>query len=308
MTRAESGTSNAVRLAPDDGLFDLPGGDPTWIWVHTCPDPECSCRSALVLATTAGRDALLERGAVVRTAWEAASDYAEVASKLEGVDVFQLDIDTGHVTAPASDEALDLAAVPHVRAIVDRIDGDLLDAIGRLWYRGKGRPDPELRVRAASEVVIRGWQPGDLLAYSEMLAGVRRDFYVQDDCLFEASELYCIRPDCECGEVIVDFTARMPRGAPPPGRVKVKRSGTPRLEPTNNARERTRLERLWSAFRKRHPKYVERFARRYAVMKDIGTRVVPAAVEAPSPATPGRNAPCPCGSGKKFKRCCGRTV
>jgi uncharacterized protein YecA (UPF0149 family) len=25
-----------------------------------------------------------------------------------------------------------------------------------------------------------------------------------------------------------------------------------------------------------------------------------------APRTPARNAPCPCGSGKKFKRCCGK--
>lgn len=28
--------------------------------------------------------------------------------------------------------------------------------------------------------------------------------------------------------------------------------------------------------------------------------------EAPCARTPSRNAPCPCGSGKKYKRCCGR--
>ena len=32
------------------------------------------------------------------------------------------------------------------------------------------------------------------------------------------------------------------------------------------------------------------------------TSVAPAS---PSPVAPGLNAPCPCGSGKKYKRCCG---
>ncbi|MBI5462149.1 MAG: SEC-C domain-containing protein [Gammaproteobacteria bacterium] len=31
-----------------------------------------------------------------------------------------------------------------------------------------------------------------------------------------------------------------------------------------------------------------------------------AILPATSPAKPGRNAPCPCGSGRKFKQCCGR--
>lgn len=35
--------------------------------------------------------------------------------------------------------------------------------------------------------------------------------------------------------------------------------------------------------------------------------VAPHPVQAPAPAKVGRNAPCPCGSGKKYKQCCGRS-
>lgn len=38
-------------------------------------------------------------------------------------------------------------------------------------------------------------------------------------------------------------------------------------------------------------------------VQEVTKRAVPQA--APTPATPSRNEPCPCGSGKKYKRCCG---
>jgi hypothetical protein len=89
-----------TRFAPDEGVFELTGAAPAWLWVHTCPEPDCSCRSALVLGTTERRDALLEQSAPVRTAWEAGSGYADVAAKIDGLDVFDLNIDTAEVSAP----------------------------------------------------------------------------------------------------------------------------------------------------------------------------------------------------------------
>ena len=87
-----------------------------------------------------------------------------------------------------------------------------------------------------------------------------------------------------------------------PGRVVVRLSGATSMEPTNNKSE-SRLQELWAAFRMRHPAYLERFARRYPILKRVGTRIVmpQLAVSAKT----GRNDPCPCGSGRKYKKCCG---
>lgn len=290
-----------IRLAPDDGVFELPAAESAWIWVHTCPMLKCACRSALVLATHEGREVLLERGAVIREAWSAGAGYAEVAAKLTGLVVFRVDIDTAEAFMPNGDEPLDLAEHPRIGAIVGRIEGDLLDSIGRLWYRGKGWPDPEQQALLAKQVKIRGWQRGDMLAWDDACTGVRHDYYVlEGGRLYEAAEMYCPVPDCECGEVMVDFETRVPRGAPPPGRVIVQRSGATKLEPSKNGRDR--LEQLWGAFCKRHPRYLARFARRYPTMKSIGARIV----ATPLAAAPkvGRNDRCPCGSGKKYKHCC----
>jgi hypothetical protein len=296
------GITKARHLADDEGVFQLSGYDAPWIWAHTCPTPKCSCRSALILATNDGRAALLERGAPVRTAWQDGSGYADVAARLSDLDVFHIEIDSIEIFTPLGDEPLDLAKHPRIRAIVERLDGELLEEIGRLWYRGKGLPNPESAIRRAGEIVIEGWQPGEMLAWNDVLRGVRQDLYLLDDRVFEATEMYCPVPDCSCGEVIVDFETLMPRGAPPPGRVTVQRAGAVKFE---SGKDRGgRLARLWAAFEQRFPKYLERFARRYPVMKEVGARVE--AKPRPSVSTKvGRNEPCPCGSGKKYKKCCG---
>lgn len=292
----------SVRLGPDDGVFELGGADPAWIWVLTCPTSGCECRSALVLATHEGRDRLLERGAAVHEACNTHGGYFQVAAKLDNLTVFCLDIDSAEVYSPLGNEPLDPAAHPHISNIAARIDGDLLDSIGRLWYRGKGWPDPEQNILNAREITIKGWQRGELLAWDDVCTGVRQDIYPRAGRVYAAVEMYCPIPECECDEVTVLFEPLMPRGAPLPGRVVVRLSGATSMEPTNNKSE-SRLQELWAAFRMRHPAYLERFARRYPILKRVGARIV-----MPQPAVSaktGRNDPCPCGSGRKYKKCCG---
>ncbi len=289
-----------IRLAPDDGVFELSGAEPSWIWVHTCPTPECECRSALVLATNEGRNVLLERGAAVHAKWNTRdTSYRNLAATLDAVLAFHIDIDTAEAFPLNGDEPLDLAEHPLIGALVERMDGDMLDSIGRLWYRGKGWPDPEQQALLAPKVKIRGWHRGDMLAWDDACTGVRQDYYVLDDRRYEAGEMYCPVPGCECGEVVVAFETRVPRGAPSPGYVVVNLTGATKIEPSKSGHNR--LNQLWAAFRKRHPRYLARFTRRYPTMKIIGARVE---------ATPkvGRNDPCPCGSGKKYKKCCASSV
>jgi hypothetical protein len=299
-----SSSENAIRNTSDEGVFELAGSRPCWIWVQTCRAPKCDCRAALVVATSAGRDVLLERGAAVHDAWVARKNYDEVASRLGDLDHFFVDIDTAEVYWTNGESRLDVSEHPRIGAIAERIDGDVLDGIGRLWYRGKGRPDPEEQILLAKEVVPRGWERGALIMWNDLCTGLRQDIYVLGRHHYEAVELYCPVPDCDCGEVVVDFEALLPRGAPSPGNIVMHSSGAARIEPHKQGRHR--LEQLWAAFQKRHPNFVARFARRDAVLKNIGKRFVTAErAGAASNVKIGRNDPCPCGSGRKYKKCCG---
>jgi hypothetical protein len=294
------------------GILRLPGDEPDWIWAFTCPTRNCSCRGVLVLATSGDRETLMARGASVGEAWSRGSDHVETAASLSGVTVFQLDLDSGEVGLLQSEKRFnpdDLAAHPELSRVVDRIDGEVLDAIGRLWYLGKGDQDPEEVRRAASKIELVNWTAGDLVAWDEV-AGIREDLYVLDDRVYGANALYCVNSGCTCGETVISFSEGPTRDARHVGRVRVARSGTEEIE-LENERQRAQLERLWGAFRNRYPHHRERFARRAAVMQELGPKIVSSGRSqkrnAPvvAAAKLGRNEPCPCGSGKKHKKCCG---
>ena len=72
-------------------------------------------------------------------------------------------------------------------------------------------------------------------------------------------------------------------------------------------------QRLLKAWLEGHPGMIERFKEEYRAIKVIGRRSLKSS--SPSPRSIqrrmvqakkiGRNAPCSCGSGKKYKNCCG---
>ena len=295
--------TTTATLGLDEGLFELPGNEPLWIWVHTCPDRRCDCREALILATNEGRDALLTRGLPVRESWQARTSYADVAAQLEEFTPFFLDIDAVKATDLEGNPLNPLVMHPRITAAIDRMDGDVLDAIARLWYIGKGYPDQREMVLGAKSVTIPHWRPGELVAYSDTFRWVRSDLYhfdTEPEILFEAIDAYCIKPDCQCGDVAALFYRLEAVGEPQPlGAAEVNLSGTIHLKPESGQEET--LARLWSAFCKRHPAYLARFAQRDADMKRIGEKTE----EVKARPKIGRNDPCRCGSGKKYKKCCG---
>jgi hypothetical protein len=291
------------------GLIELASGDPTWLWAFTCPTPRCDCRTAIVLSTAGDRQVLLARGAPVRDAWSRGESYAKAAAALEGVAAFAIDIDEGGVFPAYGEDAgdaFDVDAHPEARDVIERIDGEVLEALGRLWYLGKGWPDPERDSLDRAEIRVESWERGERVAWGEALVGVRQDIFRFGERVFEAVDLYCVAEACACREVVVDFWPLIPRGAPALGAVRVDESGEATLEPEYE-RHRERLEQLWAAFQRRHPRYRERFARRSAIMHGLAGRIVgaPRAEIERREAKVGRNDACPCGSGKKYEKCCG---
>lgn len=216
-----------------------------------------------------------------------------MASELGDVVALDVNIDTG-VALVVKDgrpsDVVDDAGI--IGGIVDLLDGDLLDALGHLWLRGKERPTPE-QPRPGSTIEIPGWQTGDMLAWTDVFPAVRQDLYALDGRVFSASEMYCAVSDCTCEDVVVQFDTHRPRGGPPQGRVLVPRSGAATVEPSKNGLDR--LERLWAAFQNRHPKHLDRFGSGCAKMKRSGVRITPK----PASSRAKRRCPSPCGSGAK---------
>lgn len=296
-------------LAANEAVFALPGDPATLLWVRTCEATDCDCRTAVAVATDAGRDLLLDQAAIVRAAWEADEMDDAMASRLDRCHHFCIHIDSG--IAFWSWDANDLNDDPRIGPIARRIDGELLDDIGRLWYRGKGWPSPEQQALDATTitVAIPGWKPGNLAGWNDLGLGVRQDLYESGDTVYQAHEMYCVNPACACSELTVVFEAVPPRAAAIPGHVDVTLPGGAAVAvPAHGGGQR--LAELWAAFQHRYPGHVARFAQRYAFIRKIRHRVgrpptTPRALAPPLQVKVGRNDPCPCGSGLKYKKCCG---
>lgn len=188
---------------------------------------------------------------------------------------------------------------------------------------------------------LEGAPQGTLLCYSDVLyesGGVAKNgrrfsfFFHHEGRDYLLEDHYCPTPSCDCRRVHVEFWERVESAARVP-RVDVRQQlmavflldGT--FERLQFSREDPRVaERLCRAWRQQCGYQLEEFRRRYQQLKALGQRRLGAtsgtATAAPDklpdrvPPPPregsplgrrvGRNEPCPCGSGQKFKRCCGR--
>ena len=151
-------------------------------------------------------------------------------------------------------------------------------------------------------------------------------------------ESYCPDPDCDCRRVMLNvaekrrpthFLASIGYGFD-----REAEDAGPYLDPLNEQCPYAgALMRLVEEVALSDPRYVARFERHYDLVRRaagdpthpayetlrratesdegwISVRAMDALLEdrapGPKPRPVGRNDPCPCGSGKKYKRCCGR--
>ena len=181
--------------------------------------------------------------------------------------------------------------------------------------------------------------PDELVSYSAITQEGEIRENVTDHCfffVFEGREFlvedhYCPNPQCDCREVHVEFWERVQEFSPErcihiEPRLGVTLHFDGKLKETRFDRETASVTwYLLEAWRRRCGYQLQTFRRRYEIVKQIGARSFlrerpeavrfdrgkeprPALRDAPLdlPKPTGRNDPCPCGSGRKFKRCCGR--
>ena len=149
---------------------------------------------------------------------------------------------------------------------------------------------------------------------------------------------YCVRPGCPCTEAGLTFFRLQTRMNPDPETAEPLRCLTFLFFDYRNGRSEVRETRpgspapslLLKTLRDANPNLSEMLIHRHGQLKQLGRRLIrrsgrrskgtsPTAQDsesgegqpssAPPPAVqlarPGRNDPCPCGSGKKYKKCCG---
>ena len=169
-------------------------------------------------------------------------------------------------------------------------------------------------------VLPEGAKEGAMVAYSQVFPWAPFFEFTFENGPWFADEQYCVRPECDCTEAALSFFHRTKAS----GRLNAQLcvfydyvTGKERLE---KSRPKISVEGLLQSLHTAHPALSETLRRRHAQLKQLARRLRPqtrpmavfandpAAAVAPAmrvSAKVGRNDPCPCGSGKKYKRCCG---
>jgi hypothetical protein len=191
------------------------------------------------------------------------------------------------------------------------------------WLRGEFDAALLTQLRTAIEAnrakstppadLFAGWEPGDLLSHPRAFPGTELPIVRHAGHRWLLEDLHCIDPACPCTDVrLVAFDlerAESGDGSSLAGSFVVT---LPSLQPIDATAENgllpdaAALQTLWQQLVAEQPRLLQQLEARRKNMKTL----TPPRGSGPAPArrqaAPGRNDPCPCGSGKKWKKCCGK--
>ncbi len=273
---------------PRDGLAFAMNG---------CDNPDCTC--TLLKLWGVQVDDELSHVRATESTFEVTSSREHETRARPRLET-KLDVATGVLEGPNPEFPADLW-----RWLQGRIDGELLDSLHAQFLRGKGLDAGALEPDHDEIESMPSFLP-----YGSLYPHEREDCYASESVLYGVLDLYCVAPGCRCGEAILHWervdeheeAVRDPViGAVHLDLARPKSNALAcRFVPEREA-DRALLESLYRRYLERWHG-TDRLGRRMGLVRDYFRRR-PIAAQSKRP---GRNDPCPCGSGRKFKRCCAR--
>jgi len=270
--------------------------------VRACRSPTCGCYSVDLLCTPLGESKDIDREPRI-----VALDILEQSPQEPFHNKEQIDIPLTRVVAAG-------LSSEHWRRL-------------RAWLADEKRQAMEdmdlnsLEPSFPSAVTI----DGAMLAYEQVFPFAERLAFSVDEQPWAADDQYCVQPSCDCIEAVFclfplsgingpdNYEQHSPIREPVSETAAVrydirKRSWKVEDDPPVS---RATARKLMTALEKERPDLSvvvaeRRRQLRYLYRRRKGCHAAP--ISRPVLASPkiGRNQPCPCGSGRKYKRCCGR--
>jgi hypothetical protein len=162
------------------------------------------------------------------------------------------------------------------------------------------------------------------LSEDEILSGAMRGYwevfgdsesvfsfeFEHEDQRYLIIDQYCLNPECDCQNAAITFVAYDDGSTEDAFAVFVDLKMKYKIEFSKIPKKK--LQQIVAAWLQDQPEAAETIAYRYEKMKEVGrlalerNRKQQIAQAAALRSNIGRNDPCPCGSGKKYKKCCGR--
>jgi hypothetical protein len=299
----ERGEYSEVRKLESKGSADrllawFEGMDePVFVREAVCGNPDCPCTSVLVGLSTRDQSLSTKMSVDVNT-WQDVSEAHRGVAEQALVDEFLRDMPAWLREKWAKDFHREKE---HQKRLASaRIDRQ------KMWER-----------EMVSWLTIFGEKSvhdgGNSVTYSFSLGG--NEYLVED--------LYCPDPECDCGEALLVFLCRGQEAVRQVFMAKVRVGASPPRPVSMDVYEGSEREarRIYQAFVDAHPGAARLVKVRDREVKQVGRRMLDEdpslrldrsapkegrSVREGSVPKVGRNAPCPCGSGKKYKKCCGR--
>lgn len=156
---------------------------------------------------------------------------------------------------------------------------------------------------------------GDMVTYAEIFGGLDYDnfkFAWNETEKWTFDDQYCSNPKCLCNEVVLSFyKINLSKQTQEPEfavRMNLKNFKY-NVEYNNN--EQNQISEIISFLKGNKPEVIKALRSRYNEVKRASKEIIKkSASKEKEEALPnvkiGRNDPCPCGSGKKYKKCCGK--
>jgi len=272
-----------------------------------CPCPDCAGQLVYL-------DGFVIDDQATKVCWESEGVYLVLPAGSEPTRVVLeermiavVDPSSGETEAhPDLPDATDPALIEW---LASEMDGELLDVLHRFLARAKGYPLEAPK----KDIDLDDVEEVHLASFDQLFDGVRGDDYLLGGRRYWSCIYLCPYSDCDCHEVhVVFFDDAADKDAAENGEsvgsVLLELSGDGgfrivEMEAECGAPEHL-IKDLWALFQRRYD--VARFLRRReAQFKAVGETLWRPRVEpVHSFPRPGRNDPCPCGSGRKFKKCC----
>jgi len=132
--------------------------------------------------------------------------------------------------------------------------------------------------------------------------------YEKDGLIF-IDDQYCVTPGCGCQDVAVSFVKVYLKKSNSLGTISVDTAKWQIGNMEKASEVSDKLKQLWTDFQEIYPNLKQILRQRRKEIRKAWTTVLgqitpEAHFSKKNYKKPGRNDPCPCGSGKKYKKCC----
>lgn len=276
----------------DCTFIKFSGFNPT-ILIHEeyCVNPGCTCTDAVLRFIELSDDGL------------AVNDLFKI----------RLDINTWEVT-----EKKVINKTVKVEEMIEEFIGDIDKLKEKLlshYIRAKEYGKKNY-IDYISDSTVKMILNGNMLPYSEIFGGYdlfdKFSFKFDETQMWFFDDQYCSNPKCLCNEVVLSFykidDSKQTQEADFAVRMNVN---TFKYDVEFNENEQNPISEIIKSLHNSKPEVFGILKRRYKDVKSASKAIIKKfSLKEKKEEQPniqvGRNDPCPCGSGKKYKKCCGR--